>query len=189
MFVTATVKNNCKPGLARRELEALIEAGLTQAEMAKALGRCRMTVQRWLARYGLRTQAAQRIAEQRQARATGLATAELVCAKHGRTRCVIDGEGVYRCRRCRVESVTRRRRRVKQTLAAEAGGSCFVCGYDRYAGALEFHHVDPSTKRATIGGLGGRAIARARLEARNCVLLCSNCHAEVEAGLVVLRVK
>jgi RNA polymerase-binding transcription factor DksA len=27
-----------------------------------------------------------------------------------------------------------------------------------------------------------RSIERARLEARKCVLLCSNCHAEVECG-------
>jgi hypothetical protein len=31
-----------------------------------------------------------------------------------------------------------------------------------------------------------RSIARARDEAGKCVLLCANCHAEVEAGLVRL---
>jgi hypothetical protein len=31
-----------------------------------------------------------------------------------------------------------------------------------------------------------RALDAARAEARKCVLLCSNCHAEVEAGAVQL---
>jgi hypothetical protein len=34
-------------------------------------------------------------------------------------------------------------------------------------------------------GLEGvaRSLVRARAEARKCVLLCANCHAEVEAGM------
>ena len=35
----------------------------------------------------------------------------------------------FRCKRCRAEAVTRRRRRVKRMLVAEAGGACCVCGY------------------------------------------------------------
>ncbi len=68
---------------------------------------------------------------------------------------------------------------------AEAGGGCSICGYDRCAGALHFHHLDPATKRFAVGGQGlTRSRASLREEAAKCVLLCSNCHAEVEAGLV-----
>jgi hypothetical protein len=50
--------------------------------------------------------------------------------------------------------------------------------------ALEFHHLDPAEKQFGLAQRGmGRSIARLRAEARKCVLLCSNCHAEVEAGL------
>jgi hypothetical protein len=53
--------------------------------------------------------------------------------------------------------------------------------------ALEFHHIDPATKEFGVSRSGvTRSIARSRAEARKCVLLCSNCHAEVEAGVVVL---
>src|SRR5215207_2786150 len=49
--------------------------------------------------------------------------------------------------------------------------------------ALHFHHVDPEQKSF---GLARRGITRSidilRAEIRKCVLLCSNCHAEVEAG-------
>jgi hypothetical protein len=62
-----------------------------------------------------------------------------------------------------------------------------LCGYDRCMGALHFHHVDPSLKNFTLGHRGvARSIANARAEAKKCVLLCSNCHAEVEAGMTSL---
>ena len=82
-------------------------------------------------------------------------------------------------------AVAGHRRRLKQILVDEAGGRCVLCGYDGYAGALQFHHLDPSQKRfgLALGGLT-RRLEEVRQEARKCVLLCANCHAEVEAGLV-----
>jgi hypothetical protein len=32
---------------------------------------------------------------------------------------------------------------MKEMLVAELGGKCQKCGYDRYVGALQFHHLDP----------------------------------------------
>jgi hypothetical protein len=76
-----------------------------------------------------------------------------------------------------------RRRKVKAILVQEAGGACLLCGYNRYIGALHFHHRDPEDKAFGVSGLGvTRSIERARAEANKCVLLCSNCHAEVENG-------
>jgi hypothetical protein len=78
----------------------------------------------------------------------------------------------------------RRRRRVNRILVSEAGGACRLCGYDRCAAALEFHHLDRSSKRFGVAQAGmGRSIERLRAEARKCILLCSNCHAEVESGV------
>jgi hypothetical protein len=103
---------------------------------------------------------------------------------------VLEGRGYYRCRRCRAERVAQRRRDVKASLVAEAGGRCIVCGYDRYLGALEFHHLDPGEKRLEVNAAGaGISLARLRAEARKCVLLCSNCLAEVENGVTRLHVQ
>jgi 5-methylcytosine-specific restriction endonuclease McrA len=100
------------------------------------------------------------------------------------TEFVLEGSGYYRCAKCRRERVARWRRNAKETLVAELGGRCAICGYDRYVGALEFHHRDPSEKRFGLSVRGiTRSIATLREEASKCVLLCSNCHAEVEAGL------
>jgi hypothetical protein len=69
-------------------------------------------------------------------------------------------------------------------LIDRAGGACRICGYDRFAGALEFHHLDPESKRFTLSRHGvTRAYAEVQAEADKCVLLCANCHAEVEGGV------
>jgi hypothetical protein len=50
-----------------------------------------------------------------------------------------------------------------------------------------FHHVDPGEKAFAFSRHGvTRSLAAARAEAAKCVLLCSNCHAEVEAGTAKL---
>ncbi len=71
-------------------------------------------------------------------------------------------------------------------LVEEAGGSCRLCGYDRCTAALEFHHLDPREKAFGLARFGAHRIEKLRAEVRKCVLLCSNCHAEVEAGFVAL---
>ncbi len=68
----------------------------------------------------------------------------------------------------------------------EAGGACRMCGYTHCMAALEFHHLVPAEKAFAVSEEGvTRSLARARAEVRKCVLLCANCHAEVEAGMLV----
>jgi hypothetical protein len=110
-----------------------------------------------------------------------------ICSIHGEVRhYVFSDRGTlrYRCRRCVGEAVTRRHRRLKQTLVDEAGGGCAVCGYDRCLGNLPFHHVVPSQKSFEIQMGLGKSIAAYREEARKCALVCANCHGEIEAGLI-----
>lgn len=174
-------------GLDRMQLEPLVEAGRSIAQIADEVGRSKATVRHWLTKYGLRTAtrpgARRRDAAQR-AWLAGETQAILFCARHGETDHVADGRGYFRCRRCRSERVIRRRHSIKATLVAEAGGRCAVCGYSRCLSALAFHHVEPSVKEFGISQRGvTRSLSRARTEAQKCVLLCANCHAEVEAGL------
>jgi hypothetical protein len=79
--------------------------------------------------------------------------------------------------------VTRRHQKVKRTLVEEAGGGCVVCGYDRCIVCLQFHHVDPTTKEFGVTQSRGLSIAAYRAEAEKCILVCANCHGEIEAGL------
>jgi hypothetical protein len=96
------------------------------------------------------------------------------------------GNGRFRwyCRRCLGEAVTRRHQKIKQILVAEGGGACAVCGYDRTVVNLHFHHVDPATKSFAVNMARGKSLATFRREAAKCVLVCANCHGEIEAGLI-----
>ncbi len=92
------------------------------------------------------------------------------------------------CKKCSTQQTLDRQRKFKKQCIDYKGGSCRVCGYDGYDGALEFHHLDPEQKDF--------AISKARLtsfgdkvkeELDKCVLLCSNHHKEVHAGLIDLK--
>lgn len=172
-----------KGGLAREQLENLVNDGLTLRQIAAATDRSLATIRYWMRRYGLETRYAAWVREPE----LKPRLLERTCIHHGDVRFTKDGRGHYRCPLCQVERVTDRRRRVKEILVEEAGGRCAVCGYDRHPRALEFHHVDPATKTFGIGGGNSWSLARARQEAAKCVLLCGNCHAEVEAGVLTLR--
>ncbi len=178
-------------GLSQEELEPLVAEGLTIEGIAQRLGVSDSTAKKWLKRHGLRTRGAQRRKTLSAMRERGEHEVEVVCRKHGLTRHIsIASERRLRCSKCSSEAVARRRRKVKEMLVAEAGGACVLCGYARHSAALQFHHVDPSTKSFGLGVRGiTRSMEKLRAEAAKCVLLCSNCHAELEVGAVELPVK
>jgi transposase-like protein len=169
---------------ARQDVAGLVEEGLTIQQMADRLGLGATTVRYWLRKYGLAT-----------VRARGsrppddLRMVIRECRRHGYTVWVRTGSGGrFRCKQCRTAAVTARRRRVKRLLVEEAGGACVLCGYDRFPGALQFHHLDPAAKSFALSVQGvARSLEKARAEAAKCVLMCANCHAEVEGGLATIR--
>jgi DNA-binding transcriptional ArsR family regulator len=175
-----------KGGMARETLEAFVAEGLTTRQIAEAVGLSQSTVRHWLRRYGLRTR------RSRSGGRTGVRgrdTDRVVrsCPVHGETEFWLEGRGIYRCLRCRSEAVARRRRKLKELLVREAGGCCSICGYDRYIGALQFHHRDGEAKEFGLAARGfTRSLDAVRAEAAKCDLLCANCHMEVEAGIVTL---
>ncbi len=169
--------------LSREVLRRLVGEGASIAQIAHAVGRSKTTVRHWLREYGLKTT----WAERRRASSDGQPRLLLHCARHGHTVFRLRSSGGYRCAKCGAEAVSRRRRRVKRALVDEAGGACTVCGYRRCIAALEFHHLTPADKRFAMSARGvARSMAKARAEASKCVLLCANCHAEVEAGMITL---
>lgn len=175
-------RHSAKGPLAKSELEIHIEDGLTLREIGERFDRSVATVRHWMARYGLATK------NRRRPPPSGAPKrATMRCRRHGDTEFVLEGRGYYRCARCRSEAVSKRRRVIKRRLVEEAGGQCVVCGYAKCQQALQFHHLDPSAKSFHLGHQGqSRSLARSREEAQKCVLLCANCHAEVEGGFTVL---
>lgn len=74
------------------------------------------------------------------------------------------------------DAAQNKKRQVLEALGWAA--ACSRCGYDRYIGALDFHHLDPSQKNHCVLKMG---LDRAIIEARKCQLICSNCHRELHA--------
>jgi transposase-like protein len=172
-------RHAAKGGIRRERLERLIAADMTVRAIAGETGLSATSVRYWLKRYGLETTPRARREGPREA-------VHGVCDIHGRAPFVRRG-GELVCGRCRADAVTAWRRRAKQTLIDEAGGACVLCGYERCIAALHFHHVDPAAKRFGLGSRGlARSIKTLREEAAKCVLLCANCHAEVECGVAQL---
>ena len=168
----------------REALLALVEQGLSIRQIAGRLDRSAATVRHWLRRHELRTQPA-RYARRDAPKPDGLMRE---CPVHGWTGFVRTGAvGTYRCGKCNSAAVAARRRDVKAQLVAEAGGRCAACGFDAYVGALQFHHRERVAKAFALSDQGvTRSLSAARAEARKCVLLCANCHALVEAGLLLV---
>jgi uncharacterized Fe-S cluster-containing protein len=88
----------------------------------------------------------------------------------------------YRLRReYLLKAVQRRRKKIRQMAIDYKGGRCSRCGYDRCAEALEFHHAEASGKEFGISAKGyTRSWEKTKQELDKCILLCANCHREVQ---------
>lgn len=174
-------------GMDTDPLTSRVAAGVTVAELARELRISPAQTRRALANAGLQTARQRTLKLSAEARGRDEAYLLLACPVHGDLLHGRDARGTYRCPKCNAGRVAQRRRSVKDQLVAEAGGACRLCGYGRCSRALGFHHVDPTAKAfgLAFGGIS-RSMEKARAEAAKCVLLCANCHMEVESGTVCL---
>lgn len=85
-----------------------------------------------------------------------------------------------------IKAVAQRRRKIKQMAIDYKGGKCQVCNYNKYQGALDIHHIN-GNKEFGIGGKGyTRSWEKVKTELDKCVLVCANCHRELEADITQL---
>ena len=71
-----------------------------------------------------------------------------------------------------------KRYRIKKEMVDYKGGKCEICSYDKSFRALQFHHIDPSTKDFNIGGVTSMN-EDVKKELDKCILVCANCHSEI----------
>ena len=87
--------------------------------------------------------------------------------------------GVY-CKSCTSEQSLERMQNLKRQMVKYKGGECVRCGYKKYIGALEFHHLDPSKKDFNPSSLKRYKFdERIKEELDKCILVCANCHREI----------
>lgn len=65
------------------------------------------------------------------------------------------------------------------------GEACWFCGYSKYWGALEFHHVNPEEKEFQLSKREMQFTwERIEPELKKCVLACACCHREIHGNLI-----
>jgi len=55
---------------------------------------------------------------------------------------------------------------------------CQICGYKKCSDALQFDHINVTTKVRDISTMRSCGFSRLKEEMRKCRVLCANCHAE-----------
>ena len=157
-------------------LSAFVSEGKSSHEISKITGKSQTTIRYWLKKYELKTSWYQ------FQKKTKFGT-QAVCNKHGLT----EYSDKNRCRKCLVEAVQKRRDVVKVKAVNYKGGKCSICGYNKYLGALEFHHLNPEAKDFSISQKANtRSWEKVKEEINKCILVCSNCHREIHGKLFEL---
>jgi transcription elongation factor Elf1 len=85
-----------------------------------------------------------------------------------------------------IKAVAKRRRKIKNLAIEYKGGKCQICGYDKYQRALDLHHIT-GNKEFGIADKGyTRSWEKVKTELDKCILVCANCHRELEAKITQL---
>lgn len=85
-----------------------------------------------------------------------------------------------------IKAVAKQRRKIKLMAIEYKGGKCQICEYDKCPGALDLHHINGQK----LFGIGEKEYTRSwkkiRDDLNKCVLVCANCHREIEVGITQL---
>ena len=91
------------------------------------------------------------------------------------------------CKICTIEQTLERQRNFKIKCVEYKGEKCQICSYNKYVGALEFHHLNPSEKDFSISNVKLYSFSDTiKKELDKCILVCSNCHREIHANIIVV---
>lgn len=158
----------------KESLEVMLARGLSLKQMADHLGVNRTTVRHYVKKFSLNPNFKPGnkqldIGEHRCCECSETAPANFYANNR------------YRCKKCETTRVTLYRQERKAREVQKRGGCCVLCGYNKYIGALEFHHKDPSEKELDWTRLVNRSQAIIDRELDKCLLVCSNCHRELHA--------
>lgn len=119
--------------------------------------------------------------------------ANKICAKCGKKFAPKKQAKTRRyCYQCQPEEEkitgTSTRKLIKRWALEYKGNKCSCCGYDTCSQALEFHHLNMSEKDFSISDrdikLDWDSIKK---ELDKCIVVCSNCHREIHAGIRIVE--
>ena len=174
----------------KEEIEKMIDEGKSLNQISKETGKSLTTVRYWVKKLEIQIKTKN--------------FAELGKKDYGQSRvcpkckenCTIDqfynrrgkeNSSVY-CKKCSTIQTLSRLQRLKKQMVDYKGGCCQICGYKKYMGALEFHHIDPTQKDFNLSRMKQYTFDdKVTNELDKCILVCSNCHREIHGGLEVVH--
>jgi predicted transcriptional regulator len=166
----------------KEKLKKLIDEGKSLREISINLNLSLSTIRYWVKKHQLKSKF--RTFRENEAKQYGEYRFCPGCEKHCLTsdfyqRRGKPNSGVY-CKKCTTEKTVDRMQNLKRQMVQYKGGECVRCGYKKYFGALEFHHLNPSEKDFNPSSLKRYKFDdRIKNELDKCILVCSNCHREI----------
>jgi hypothetical protein len=159
-------------------LKKSVDKKMTTRQMGYEFNLSQTTIRYWLKKYELKSKSREKT--------------ERVCPRCSKEKKLVEfyqrkgkaGASSY-CKPCTNEQTAERQRGFKIIAVKYKGGCCEKCGYDKYCGALEFHHLDPKEKDFQLGGIKLLKLTDSvKKELDKCILVCSNCHREIHGGII-----
>ena len=174
----------------KTKYEQLIAQNKSIREISDELKLSYTTVRYWIKKYGLKTNS--KWASKRQKIFFDRKAGVYTCPKCNINKEVNNDNFYLRsnghfhrwCKDCNNKFTYEKQLQRKRAAVEYKGGKCYVCGYNKYVGALDFHHLDPETKDYNIAQLRSYSFDAMKEELDKCVLLCKNCHSETHHGLI-----
>lgn len=166
----------------KEKLEELINKGMSLNKISKDLNKSLTTIRYWVKKYGIEVKFKN--------------FKEIEIKDYGKFRfcprckndCPIENfynrrgknnSSVY-CKKCTSDQSLERMRDLKTEMVNYKGNCCSICGYNKYIGALEFHHLNPQEKDFAPSQLKSYKFDDVvKKELDKCILVCSNCHREI----------
>lgn len=177
--------------IAKDQLEPYIAKNLSSHQIAKELGCSQTNVRYWIRKYGLKTNSKWMI--ERKAKSQEIMDGYKTCPKC-QQKLELNADNFYMrrngfhhwCKQCN-NTITYTKQKEQKLRSVEYKGSkCCLCGYSKYVGALDFHHIDPSKKDFDLSSLRSYTWETVQKELDKCILVCRNCHAEIHGKVVLL---
>lgn len=146
-------------------LKKQIKKGYSSYKISESLNKSQTTIRYWLKKHNLKTNQSYGKPH--------------LCEDCGES----DPNNFYprqkqKCKKCHNQRTANDCKNKRNKAIKLLGGCCQYCGYDKCSSALEFHHIDPTTKDVNFSNMRRWNFNRIKKELDNCVLLCANCHRE-----------
>lgn len=163
----------------KEKLQNLINQNKSITDLALHFEKSKSTIRYWLKKFDLKTSYISKDVNK-----------HYVCTKCNLQLSELDfykkNDKYYHtyCKSCFNKQVLQRQNEIKIQAIVYKGGECEHCGYSKYIGALEFHHIDPKEKDINWKNFKLRKFnSNFKKELDKCKLLCANCHREEHNNL------